>query len=88
MALYVVAVTAGLRVGKLLGLKWDDFDLDSGTLSVRRSLSETRNGRVFEVPKNGKGRSIRLTKQAVEALRRHRKRQSEERLRLGSLARQ
>ena len=84
-ALYVLAVTAGLREGELLGLRWDDLDLDAGTLSVRRTLSEARSGRFFEAPKNGKGRSIRLTKQTVEALRSHRKRQNEQRLGLGTL---
>jgi integrase len=84
-ALYVLAVTAGLREGELLGLKWDDVDLDAGTLSVRRTLSEARSGRFFEAPKNGKGRSIRLTKQAVEAIRSHCKRQNEQRLGLGTL---
>ena len=84
-ALYVLAVTAGLRVGELLGLKWDDVDLDAGTLSVRRTLSEARSGKIFEPPKNGKGRNIRLTSQAVEALKAHRKRQHEERLSLGAL---
>ncbi len=39
-ALYVVAITAGLRQGELLGLKWDDVDLDAGTLQVRRTLSQ------------------------------------------------
>ncbi len=54
-ALYVLAITAGLRRGELLGLKWEDLDLDAGTLQVRRTLSETRNGRVYEPPKSGKG---------------------------------
>ena len=84
-AVYIVAITAGLRQGELLGLKWEDVDLDSGTLQVRRTISEARSGRIFEAPKNGKGRSIRLTKKAVEALRGHRKRQLEEKLRLGTL---
>jgi integrase len=84
-ALYVLATTAGLREGEMLGLKWEDLDFDAGTLSVRRTLSEARCGRFFEAPKNGKGRSIQLTRQAVEALRSHRKRQNEERLRLGGL---
>jgi len=60
--LYVLAVTAGLRKGELLGLKWEDVDLEVGTLQVRRSLSEARSGRIFEAPKSGKGRSIRLTR--------------------------
>jgi site-specific recombinase XerC len=34
-ALYVVAVTAGMREGELLGLKWEDLDLDAGKLAVR-----------------------------------------------------
>jgi integrase len=77
-ALYVVAITAGLRQGELLGLRWEDVDLDAGTLQVRRTLSEAGSGRIFEAPKSGKGRSIRLTSKATEALRGHRKRQLEE----------
>ena len=84
-ALYVVAVSAGLRQGELLGLRWEDVDLEAGTLQVRRTLSEARSGRIFEAPKNGKGRSIRLTRMAREALRSHRKRQLAEKLRVGPL---
>jgi len=71
-ALYVLAIHCGLREGELLGLKWDDLDLEAGTLSVRRTLSETKDvGRIFEPPKNGKGRNIQLTSSATEALRGH-----------------
>jgi integrase len=77
-ALYVLAVHCGLREGELLGLKWDDVDLESGMLRVRRTLSEPRTGYVFEPPKNGKGRSIKLTRAATEALRGHLGRQLEE----------
>jgi integrase len=38
-ALYIVAVHCGLRQGELLGLKWEDVDLEAGTLQVRRTLS-------------------------------------------------
>jgi integrase len=37
-ALYVVAVHTGLRRGELLGLKWAGVDLETGTLTVWRSL--------------------------------------------------
>jgi integrase len=84
-ALYVMAITAGLREGELLGLKWEDVDQKARTLSVRRTLSEARNGRFFEPPKNGKGRSIRLTARVIEALKQHKASQNEERLRLGTL---
>src|SRR5215208_3239156 len=83
-ALYVVAVTAGLRRGELQGLKWEDLDLEGGTLQVRRTLSEPKGGYIFESPKSGKGRNIRLTQRATAALTRHRKRQLEERIRLGT----
>ncbi len=79
-ALYIVAVTAGLRRGELQGLKWDDLDLEAGMLQVRRTCSEPKGGHIFEAPKSGKGRNIRLTQSAVAALRVHRRRQLEERI--------
>jgi integrase len=86
-ALYVLALHCGLREGELLGLRWSDVDLggEAATVQVRRTLSETRTGHIFEKPKNGKGRSLRCSQKATDALRRHRARQSEERLRVGSL---
>jgi integrase len=84
-ALYVVAVHCGLREGELLGLRWEDIDLEAKTLAVRRTLSETKSGHILEAPKNAKGRNVRLTNGAGEALKRHRAAQNEERLRLGAL---
>ena len=47
-ALYVVALHTGMRAGELLGLQWEDLDLETSgatpTLQVRRTLSETRTG--------------------------------------------
>ena len=62
-----------------------DLGGETTTVQVRRTLSETRTGHKFEKPKNGKGRSLRCSYKATEALKRHRARQGEERLRLGSL---
>ena len=87
-ALYVLAVTAGLRIGELLGLKWEDIDTGAvgrAVLCVRRTRSQARTGPTFTTPKNGKGRNINLTARAVEVLKRHRARQLEERLKMGSL---
>jgi integrase len=74
-ALYSLAVQRGLRQGELLGLRWEDVELEAGTLQVRRTLALTKEGHVFEPPKNGKGRSVELTQGASEALRNHLARQ-------------
>ncbi len=81
-ALYVLAIHCGLRQGELLGLKWEDVDLERGILQVRRTLS---NG-VFTTPKTAKSRrSVKLTESALDALRKHLKRQLKEIDRAGSL---
>lgn len=43
-ALYELALRTGLRKGELLGLHWEDLDLDSGTTSIHRSLQRTPTG--------------------------------------------
>jgi integrase len=89
-ALYVLAVHCGLREGELLALRWEDVDLDvpKPALLVRRTLTRGEKGRGWVVgasTKSGKGRRVRLTRQAVVALKDHRKRQLEERMRLAGL---
>jgi integrase len=85
-ALYVLAVHCGLRQGELFGLRWDDVDLEAGTLRVNRSLSRTKDGPAFTVPKTTKSRrTVRLTKGAIEALKRHSERQAEEMVRVDTL---
>jgi integrase len=87
-ALYVVAVTVGLRRGELLGLRWTDLELDGEPkLRVGRQLQRMRDGsgRRFVAPKGGKGRTIRLPARTVEALKAHRARQAQARLKAGSL---
>ncbi|MEU7908178.1 site-specific integrase [Actinoplanes sp. NPDC049118] len=36
--LYVVAATMGLRRGELLGMRWSDLDLDTGTLTIEQTV--------------------------------------------------
>lgn len=72
-ALYVPAVTTGMRQGELLGLGWEDVDLEEGLVRVRRTLTLARGGpRLTEPKTRGSRRSIRLTSGAVEPLERHR----------------
>ena len=65
-ALYVLAVSTGLRQGEILGLKWEDVDLKEGVLRVRRTVF---NGAV-NAPKNARSnRNVRLTNEAIRARR-------------------
>jgi integrase len=87
-ALYVLALTTGMRQGELLGLRWTDIDLDGPrpALQVRMALQEDAQHRlVIAEPKTPHSRRrLHLTAIAVEALRAHRVRQHEERLVLGA----
>ena len=68
-ALYVLAVTTGLRQGELLGLKWEDVDLDAGTLRVRRTLTTAKGGPVPAASKTrGSRRSVKLSQTPSEGI--------------------
>ena len=82
-ALYIVAIHTGLRRGEILGLRWDDVDLEEGTLSVRRSLDT--DGTLKAPKRDSSRRTLRLTPSARAALRSHRVQQNEERLKAGEL---
>lgn len=82
-ALYRVALSCGLRLGELLGLSWDDVDLEAGRLQVRRIIQRVGKGSGLIVgePKTAKGRrSIALPATVVDSLRHWKVRQLEERL--------
>ena len=83
--LIYVAVQTGLRQGELLGLRWQDVDLDAGVLHVQRVAQwlSTR-GTVFREPKTPKSRrAVALSPTTVRRLRQHRQNQLGERLALG-----
>lgn len=91
-ALYVLALTTGMRQGELLAMHWADVDLDGrivrGTpsLFVRSTLRPLRGGGfAFDEPKTPRSRRrIELSMAALAALRQHRAAQAEERLKAGA----
>lgn len=69
-ALFLIALTLGLRKGELLALRWQDVNLDKATLQVSGSIQRIggKSERV-EVKTTHSNRTLRLTPQIVDALR-------------------
>jgi integrase len=83
-AAYVLTSTTGMRRGEALGVRWQDIDLDRAQLSVRQTLGLVRYKLVLTEPKTASSRrNIALDPMTVEALKAHKARQLEERLKLG-----
>src|SRR5262245_55631216 len=83
-AMYVVALSTGLREGELMALRWSDLTLpvdgSDGALRIQHTLQwQDHTMSLDEVkPDNGR-RQIHLSAYATQALCEHRKRQHEER---------
>jgi integrase len=73
-ALFVVAITLGLRPGELRKLAWDHVDLAGGVIHVWRSASATGD---TKTPQSK--RSLELPKRAITALQAHKEIQARER---------
>lgn len=91
-AAFTVALALGLRRSELLGLSWDDLELDDtpGRLTVRRGLKRVRSDPgspstlvADDTKTRGSRRTVHLPAPVVAALRSHKARQAGERLRAG-----
>ena len=84
-ALFVVALTTGLRAGELRGLEWGDIDWQHKTLTVQRRVIRLARAWDEDEPKSRSSqRTIPLVDITIEALHRQRARQLEWRLRAGA----
>src|SRR5215472_1923476 len=86
--LYLIASLAlgtGLRRNEMLGLRWQDVDLDAGRLTIEQSLEQTAShGIRVKGPKTKHGRrTISLPAHLVTELRQHWREQQEQRLGMG-----
>ncbi|MEU3449354.1 tyrosine-type recombinase/integrase [Streptomyces thermolilacinus] len=84
-ALYELALRTGLRKGELLGLHWEDLDLDGGTATVRRSLQRTRTSGLTPLPTKTRAseRRIALPTECIHSLKEHKKQQEREQAEAG-----
>lgn len=67
--MYYIELATGLRRGELLGLKWEDIDLEQATIRVRRQVARI-NGEIVEAPLKTKNsyRTISIGEDAVGIL--------------------
>lgn len=73
-AAVVLALAAGMRLGEIFGLKWEDVDWRGKSLAIRRSLQEVGGRFTFSTGKTTTARrKVSLGSVALEALRRRKK---------------
>lgn len=65
----LLAASAGMRQGEILGLTWDSVDFDGARLEVRHSLQYLPNDRRLKAPKNGKARVAAIPRPVADELR-------------------
>jgi integrase len=84
-AAWTLFCTTGLRRGEVLGLRWQDVDLDGARLAVVNTLVSVAYQVEVSSPKSARSRrSVPLDSQTVSALRAHRVQHAKERLGWGS----
>jgi len=82
----VLAVTTGMRRGEILGLKWDDVDLNQGFITVRQELQYVPGkGRFFKegTKTDNSTRKIDISSFIISILKKHRVSQLENKLKHG-----
>lgn len=86
--IFSLAITTGMRPEEYLGLQWKDIDFKQGTAVVQRALVWKRKGGGWSLqePKTSQSRrTIPLSTSVMTELSIHRKKQLQERIKLGQL---
>ena len=84
-AVYLTALSCGLRLGEVTGLTWDDVNLDTGEIRIRQQLQAVEKRLVRQPLKTEKfRRALMLPDACRRALVEHRRRQPEDRLKAGA----
>jgi len=83
-AVFTVPLAVGLRPGEALGLRWQDVNLETGTITICRALQRIEGQlQLVELKTRRSRRAIVLPGVALAALTAHRQRQQEEREQAG-----
>jgi integrase len=72
-----IGLMIGLRPGEVLGLKWDDIDCKTKTLTIERQVQRGATGKLeFQSVKQGQIRTVPLTESQVNILLTHKRYQA------------
>ncbi|GGU93979.1 hypothetical protein GCM10010182_07320 [Actinomadura cremea] len=82
-AFFHLAAYTGARRGELLNLRWRDVDLDGASVHIRGSAAFIAGERIEGTTKSGRSRMVSIDPGTVDVLRAHRKRQLEDKLKVG-----
>jgi integrase len=84
-ALFSLAICLGPRQGEVLGIRWENLNLDAGVLTINGALKRIE-GKLIKgkTKKECSNRTIQLPAVTIAALRRHEVQQDQERLWAGS----
>jgi integrase len=83
-AAFVLVLALGLRRGEVLGIPWEQVDLENGTVRVRQQLQRVDGElRLTQVKTRRSGRMVPLPDLCVRALRRRKAEQGADRLAAG-----
>lgn len=83
----LACITLGARPGEIAALRWDDLDLDAGTVHIRAGMKRVSGGRpvVLGPTKTSETRKLRMVPELIAAFRSERRVQAELRLAAGPL---
>lgn len=82
----MIAIYTGARRGEVLGLNWNNVNLEKGIIKIVDNLCTTKSGLIVKEPKTGSGvRTIAISKTLVDILKRYKVKQIENKIKLGRL---
>lgn len=82
----MIAIYTGARRGEVLGLNWNNVNLEKGIIKIVDNLCTTKSGLIIKEPKTGSGvRTIAISKTLVDILKRYKVKQIENKIKLGRL---
>ncbi|WP_375337791.1 site-specific integrase [Bacillus cereus group sp. BfR-BA-01319] len=80
---YLLVITTGMRLGEVLGLRWQDVDFENHTVTINQTVGG--DDKIKKTAKtSASNRTIPVPVETIEAAKKHRIQINKEKLRMGS----